>query len=132
MRRRTGTSLSKAQFRVLLAILRLLRLHILLSKSNLEYLIDWLKSMVAKQNFDHLVDPKMPEVISLKELKRIILIALRCVDSDVENRPRMGDVIHMFEPCNLLLNDEFCVRHKTCRFNSLKDNEAIAKQGESA
>ncbi|KAI7981625.1 putative disease resistance protein [Camellia lanceoleosa] len=32
---RTGTSLSKAQFRVLLAILHLLRLHILLSKSNL-------------------------------------------------------------------------------------------------
>ncbi|KAL7213800.1 hypothetical protein ACSBR2_016352 [Camellia fascicularis] len=65
----------------------------------------WLKSMVAKQNFDHLVDPKMPEMISLKELKRIILIALRCVDPDVENRPRMGDVIHMFEPCDLLLSD---------------------------
>ncbi|THG02408.1 hypothetical protein TEA_001233 [Camellia sinensis var. sinensis] len=38
MRRRTGTSLSKAQFRVLLAILLLLRLHILLSKSNLPYI----------------------------------------------------------------------------------------------
>ncbi|KAL7218516.1 hypothetical protein ACSBR2_011723 [Camellia fascicularis] len=61
--------------------------------------------MVAKQNFDHLVDPKMPEMISLKELNRIILIALRCVDLDVENRPRMGDVIHMFEPCDLLLSD---------------------------
>ncbi|THG13371.1 hypothetical protein TEA_008224 [Camellia sinensis var. sinensis] len=96
------------------------------------YLIDWLKSMVAKQNFDHLVDPKMPEMISLKELKRTILIALRCVDPDVKNRPRMGDVIHMFEPCDLLLSDEFCVRHKTCRSNSLKDNEAVAKQGESS
>ncbi|KAF5942178.1 hypothetical protein HYC85_019820 [Camellia sinensis] len=61
----------------------------------LVYLIDWLKSMVAKQNFD-LVDPKMPEMISLRELKRIILIALRCVDPDVENRPRMGDVIHIY------------------------------------
>ncbi|KAF5956294.1 hypothetical protein HYC85_003519 [Camellia sinensis] len=37
MRRRTGTSLSKAQFRVFLVILRLLLLHILLSKSNLIY-----------------------------------------------------------------------------------------------
>lgn len=41
----------------------------------------------------------------MKELKRIILIALRCVDPDVENRPTIGDVIHMLEPRDLLLDD---------------------------
>ncbi|KAL7003479.1 hypothetical protein U1Q18_004634 [Sarracenia purpurea var. burkii] len=69
------------------------------------YLIDWLKSTVAKQKFDQIVDPKISEKPSLKELKRIVLIALRCVDPDVENRPRMGDVIHMLEPRDLLLSD---------------------------
>ncbi|KAI8564881.1 hypothetical protein RHMOL_Rhmol03G0217300 [Rhododendron molle] len=69
------------------------------------YLIDWLKSMVAEKTYDKVVDPKMPQTPSLKELKRILLIALRCVDPDVEIRPRMGDVIHMLEPRDLLLTD---------------------------
>ncbi|GFZ06446.1 protein kinase superfamily protein [Actinidia rufa] len=69
------------------------------------YLIDWLKCMVANQSFDQVVDPKMPEMPSLKELKRTVLVALRCVDQDVENRPTMGDVIHMLEPRDLLLSD---------------------------
>ncbi|XP_057462313.1 probable serine/threonine-protein kinase At1g01540 [Actinidia eriantha] len=94
------------------------------------YLIDWLKCMVANQSFDQVVDPKMPEMPSVKELKRIVLVALRCVDPDVENRPRMGDVIHMLEPRDLLLSDESCASHKTSRCNSLKDNQAFAKQVE--
>ncbi|KAG5558664.1 hypothetical protein RHGRI_008574 [Rhododendron griersonianum] len=69
------------------------------------YLIDWLKSMIAEKTYDKVVDPKMPHTPSLKELKRILLIALRCVDPDVEIRPRMGDVIHMLEPRDLLLTD---------------------------
>ncbi|KAA8533676.1 hypothetical protein F0562_031193 [Nyssa sinensis] len=38
------------------------------------YLIDWLKSMVANQKFDSIVDPKLPKLPLLKELKRILLI----------------------------------------------------------
>lgn len=57
------------------------------------------------QSFEHIVDSKLREKPSMKELKRIILIALRCVDPDVENRPKMGDIIHMLEPRDLLLND---------------------------
>lgn len=69
------------------------------------YLIDWLKSMVADKRVAYVVDPKIPEIPSIKELKRIILIALRCVDSDLEQRPKMGEVIHMLEPRDLLLTD---------------------------
>ncbi|GKB92921.1 probable serine/threonine-protein kinase, partial [Tanacetum coccineum] len=71
-----------------------------------EYLVDWLKSKVSDQKFDDIVDQRLPELPSSKELKRIILIALRCVDPDVENRPRIGDVIYMLEPHDLLLDDE--------------------------
>ncbi|KAL0304318.1 UNVERIFIED_CONTAM: putative serine/threonine-protein kinase [Sesamum radiatum] len=71
-----------------------------------EYLVDWVKYMVAEENYDDLIDPKLPELPSIKELKRILLIALRCVDFEVEKRPKMGEIIHMLEPRDLLLGDE--------------------------
>ncbi|MCD7469426.1 hypothetical protein HAX54_008473 [Datura stramonium] len=66
-----------------------------------EYLIDWTKSMVASQQYDQILDPKLPELPCLKELKRILLVALICVDPDVNNRPKMGKVIHMLQPLDL-------------------------------
>ncbi|KAL0321466.1 UNVERIFIED_CONTAM: putative serine/threonine-protein kinase [Sesamum calycinum] len=71
-----------------------------------EYLVDWVKYMVAEENYDTLIDPKLPELPSIKELKRVLLIALRCVDFEVEKRPKMGEIIHMLEPRDLLLADE--------------------------
>ncbi|KAL3524317.1 hypothetical protein ACH5RR_017151 [Cinchona calisaya] len=70
-----------------------------------EYLIDSIKSMVSNQEFDRVVDPKLPEMPSPKELKRMLLIALRCVDPEANRRPNMGEVIHMLEPRDWLLND---------------------------
>ena len=70
-----------------------------------EYLIDWIKLMVSEQKFDQVVDPSLPEMPSVKELKRILLLALRCVDPDADKRPNMGNVIHMLEPRDLLLAD---------------------------
>ncbi|CAH2080353.1 unnamed protein product [Thlaspi arvense] len=67
-------------------------------------LLDWLKSMVSRQHLDCVLDPRVPDPPSMKELKRAVLIALRCVDPDTENRPRMGEVIQMFEPRDLLLS----------------------------
>ncbi|KAL6127164.1 hypothetical protein ACLB2K_075207 [Fragaria x ananassa] len=61
------------------------------------YLIDWLKSMVASQTTAYVVDPKLPEKPYSKELKMLLLVALRCVDPDLEVRPRMGEVLHMLE-----------------------------------
>ncbi|KAJ4834233.1 hypothetical protein Tsubulata_018376 [Turnera subulata] len=69
------------------------------------FLVEWLKSMVSNQKIMYVVDPRLPEIPSTKELKRIVLLALRCVDSDMKHRPTMGDVIHMLEPRDLLLND---------------------------
>lgn len=68
-------------------------------------LVEWLNSMVRDQKLIQIVDPKLAEKPNKKELKRIILIALRCVDADAENRPKMGDIIHMLEPRDLLLSD---------------------------
>ncbi|XP_047328326.1 probable receptor-like serine/threonine-protein kinase At4g34500 [Impatiens glandulifera] len=66
-------------------------------------LIDWFKSMVERQEFDHLLDPKIRKVPPLMELKKTILIALRCADADVEKRPTMEDVFRMFQPRGRLI-----------------------------
>ncbi|KAM1232182.1 hypothetical protein ACFX13_042768 [Malus domestica] len=61
--------------------------------------------MVAGQKIACVVDPQMPEKPSAEELKRVLLVALRCVDPDSEHRPRLGEVIHMLELRGLLLCD---------------------------
>ncbi|XP_010522073.1 PREDICTED: putative receptor-like protein kinase At2g30940 [Tarenaya hassleriana] len=75
------------------------------------YLVDWIKEMVTNHTIVNVLDPRLPEFPPVKELKRLILIALRCVDPDVEQRPKMGDVIHMLQPRDLLLSN---VTEKLC------------------
>ncbi|KAL2527352.1 putative serine/threonine-protein kinase [Abeliophyllum distichum] len=87
-----------------------------------EYLVDWIKFMVSDQKFDLIIDPKFSEAPTMKELKRILLIALRCVDPEVDNRPKIGEIIHMLEPRDLLLSDERVINREISRRNSLKDD----------
>ncbi|KAK9113925.1 hypothetical protein Syun_020722 [Stephania yunnanensis] len=60
-------------------------------------LVDWLKGLVGERKSEQVVDPKLHEMPSSKELKRILLVALKCVDHDATKRPKMGHVIHMLE-----------------------------------
>ncbi|KAI4338398.1 hypothetical protein MLD38_023462 [Melastoma candidum] len=68
-------------------------------------LVDWLKTMVADRKAEEVVDPKLPETPTPKALKRILLVALRCVDPEGSKRPKMGHVVHMLEADNLLFNN---------------------------
>ena len=61
--------------------------------------------MVANHKIKYVADPRLPGMPSSKELKRVLLLALRCVDPDIKHRPTMGEVIHMLEPRDVLLND---------------------------
>ncbi|KAJ6735323.1 hypothetical protein OIU79_002396 [Salix purpurea] len=73
----------------------------------------------------------MPETPSSKELKRIILLALRCVDRDIKHRPTMGDVIHMLEPRELLLDDDRRIRRDgSSRRYEQQENHSVIKNGE--
>ncbi|KAJ6421248.1 hypothetical protein OIU84_028595 [Salix udensis] len=95
------------------------------------YLVDWLKSMIANKQIMFIVDPKLPETPSSKELKRIILLALRCVDRDVKHRPTMGDVIHMLEPRDLLLDDDRRIRRDgSSRRYEQQENHSVIRNGE--
>nr|GEX16346.1 probable serine/threonine-protein kinase At1g01540 [Tanacetum cinerariifolium] len=69
-------------------------------------LVEWLKTMVGNRKADEVVDPKLPEMPSSKALKRILLVALRCVDPDAQKRPKMGHVLHMLEADDLLFPTE--------------------------
>ncbi|KAK6792747.1 hypothetical protein RDI58_011828 [Solanum bulbocastanum] len=69
-------------------------------------LVDWLKIMVSNRNAEGVVDPKIPEKPSSRALKRVLLVALRCVDPNAQKRPKMGQVIHMLEADDFPFRDE--------------------------
>ncbi|XP_050221080.1 probable serine/threonine-protein kinase At1g01540 [Mercurialis annua] len=96
------------------------------------HLIDWLKSMVAKHKIMYVADPKLAVLPSLKELKRAILVALRCVDPDLKHRPTMGDVVHMLEPRDLLLNDELRFRRNSLSNRSCSQGSLIVTKSAEA
>lgn len=60
-------------------------------------LVDWLRKMVSNRNSEGVLDPKLPQKPATRTLKRALLVALRCVDSNVQERPKMGHVVHMLE-----------------------------------
>ncbi|XP_019152672.1 PREDICTED: probable serine/threonine-protein kinase At1g01540 [Ipomoea nil] len=69
-------------------------------------LVDWLKTMVSNRNAEGVVDPKLPEKPSSRALKRILLVALRCVDPNSQKRPKMGHVLHMLEADEFPFRDD--------------------------
>ncbi|XP_019449699.1 PREDICTED: probable serine/threonine-protein kinase At1g01540 [Lupinus angustifolius] len=85
-------------------------------------IVQWFKSMISKGKIADVVDPKLPAMPSSKELKRIILVALRCIDPDVNPRLKMGAIVRMLETDLLLFyehkivmehyeHDHFSQRH---------------------
>ncbi|KAH6836136.1 Protein kinase superfamily protein [Perilla frutescens var. hirtella] len=69
-------------------------------------LVDWLKTMVSNRNAEGVLDPKLPEKPSSRALKRILLVALRCVDPNAQKRPKMGHVVHMLESEDFPFRDD--------------------------
>ncbi|KAF3612560.1 putative serine/threonine-protein kinase [Capsicum annuum] len=69
-------------------------------------LVDWLKVMVSNRNAEGVLDPKLPVKPSSRALKRVLLVALRCVDPNAQKRPKMGHVIHMLEADDFPFRDE--------------------------
>jgi len=60
-------------------------------------LVDWLKMMVGNRRSEEVLDPNLEVKPSTQDLKKALLVALRCVDLDAEKRPKMGQVVHMHE-----------------------------------
>ncbi|KAG6434313.1 hypothetical protein SASPL_105938 [Salvia splendens] len=69
-------------------------------------LVDWLKMMVGSMKSEEVADPKLPERPASMALKRLLLVALRCVDPDAQKRPKMGYIVHMLESEDFLSLEE--------------------------
>uniref|UniRef100_A0A7N0RJJ6 non-specific serine/threonine protein kinase n=1 Tax=Kalanchoe fedtschenkoi TaxID=63787 RepID=A0A7N0RJJ6_KALFE len=67
-------------------------------------LVEWFKMMVGCRRADEVVDPVLEVKPATRALKRVLLVALRCVDPDSEKRPKMSRVVQMLE------SDEFPMR----------------------
>ncbi|KAJ4819532.1 Protein kinase superfamily protein [Rhynchospora pubera] len=78
-------------------------------------LVEWFKGMVGSRRIEEVLDPSMPVQPPPRALKRVLLVCLRCIDSDAQKRPKMGQVVHMLE------GDEFPFRveHRSPRDTSL-------------
>ncbi|KAL0320464.1 UNVERIFIED_CONTAM: putative receptor-like protein kinase [Sesamum radiatum] len=67
-------------------------------------LVEWLKMMVGNRRAEEVVDPNLEVKPTTRALKRVLLVALKCVDPDAEKRPKMSQVVRMLE------TDEFPYR----------------------
>lgn len=66
--------------------------------------MEWFKGMVGSRRVEEVVDPLMKVPPSPRALNRVVLVCLRCIDSDAQKRPKMGQIVHMLE------GDEFPFR----------------------
>ncbi|XP_050206601.1 probable serine/threonine-protein kinase At1g01540 isoform X3 [Mercurialis annua] len=69
-------------------------------------LVEWLKRMVTERTPERVVDPKILEKPCSRALKRVLLVALRCVDPNSQKRPKMGHVVHMLEANEFPFKDD--------------------------
>ncbi|KAK4837196.1 hypothetical protein QYF36_003555 [Acer negundo] len=56
-------------------------------------IVQWVTPYVQKGAFDHIADPRLKGKFDQDQLKSTVMIALRCTDSNAENRPSMFEVV---------------------------------------
>ncbi|KAK4792185.1 hypothetical protein SAY86_022620 [Trapa natans] len=64
---------------------------------NLVNLVEWLKMMVGTKRAEEVVDSRIEVKPATRSLKRALVVAIRCVDLEWNQRPRMTQVVRMLE-----------------------------------
>lgn len=62
-----------------------------------EDLVKWSRMMVSKRRSKNVLDPNIEIRPPARALKRALLTGLRCVDPDIDKRPKMSEVVSMLE-----------------------------------
>lgn len=87
-------------------------------------LVDWFKGMVSSKRGEEVVDPLIQVAPPPRALKRVLLVCLRCIDTDTNKRPKMGQIVHMLEA------DEFPFRPEprtTKETSPLRSHDTLRK-----
>ncbi|XP_023541481.1 probable serine/threonine-protein kinase At1g01540 [Cucurbita pepo subsp. pepo] len=71
------------------------------NESSQAHLVEWVQSLIGSEHEVEMVDSKLEEKPTSKQLKRMLLIVLRCVDPDIQHRPSMGQILVMLQPQDL-------------------------------
>ncbi|KAG8074155.1 hypothetical protein GUJ93_ZPchr0006g46024 [Zizania palustris] len=96
-------------------------------------LVEWFRGMVGSRRVEELVDPRIESPPPARALNRVLLVCLRCIDSDAHKRPKMGQIVHMLE------GDEFPFRtehrspraaHRTSPNNNTRPSLLLEKIGD--
>lgn len=56
-------------------------------------IVQWVTPYVLKDAFKHLADPKLKGNFDSEQLKSVVLLAMRCTDSNPDKRPSMDEVV---------------------------------------
>ncbi|KAJ0099262.1 hypothetical protein Patl1_20016 [Pistacia atlantica] len=56
-------------------------------------IVQWVTPYVQKGAFDHIADPRLKGKFDRNQLKSTVMIAMRCTDSNPDNRPTMLEVV---------------------------------------
>lgn len=86
-------------------------------------LVEWLKMMVGNRRSEEVVDPNMDTKPATRNLKRALLVALRCLDPDSEKRPKMGHVVRMLEVEEFPYHEDRRNRARHARKSEVEDEE---------
>lgn len=55
-------------------------------------LVEWFRGMVGSRRVEDLADPRIVPAPAPRVLNRVLLVCLRCIDSDAHKRPKMGQI----------------------------------------
>ncbi|KAG6651768.1 hypothetical protein CIPAW_06G135600 [Carya illinoinensis] len=84
-------------------------------------LVDWFKGMVASRRGEEILDPLIEVHPPARALKRALLVCLRCIDLDINKRPKMGQIVHMLEADDFPFRSELRSTREKDPFPSVAD-----------
>nr|AMM42801.1 LRR-RLK [Vernicia fordii] len=89
-------------------------------------IVHWVTPYVQKGAFDHIADPMLKGKYDLAQLKSAIMVAMRCTDSNPENRPSMIQVVDWLKGGLRRTKEVSYVQDK---FNEDNDNDTDYEEG---
>ena len=72
-------------------------------------IVQWASPLVQKGAYELLVDPRLKGKYDYTQLKSLVIIAMRCTDSDPQNRPSMIDVVALLKGGNVVTREDITV-----------------------